>query len=381
MPAFAQETLSLFDGTTGDTGTETTLKTSDNLPARIRDWNKYSKSQFIIPAEFLTQMKNGTITAMTFHSTSYSTPYTSASVADVFVEEVNYTAFDNSTYEPKSNGTIVYQGTVTVERLGPTNQEYGEMTITFTTPYKYRGGNLLIGFENTTTAGWKRFLFRGQNVMWHSALSGYSQDGTQSNIWPWQEDFIPWTTFTYTPGSAEPAYEKFYMVGTFNEWNTTEGGGRLELAATDVEGVYEAKGTLEANAEFKVITPNAEGNDWIWLGGIDETGSGHFLITSGLLNQPLSMVDGSNFRMEQGGDFTFRVNKNDMTLTVIPVAAPVVAGDVNGDGEVTSADITALYTYLLTGDDSDIVNGDQDKDGEIASHDVTIVYGILLGRK
>ena len=54
---------------------------------------------------------------------------------------------------------------------------------------------------------------------------------------------------------------------------------------------------------------------------------------------------------------------------------------MNGDGEVTSADITALYTYLLTGDDSDIVNGDQDGDGEITTHDVTVVYNILLGAK
>lgn len=54
-------------------------------------------------------------------------------------------------------------------------------------------------------------------------------------------------------------------------------------------------------------------------------------------------------------------------------------GDVNGDGEVTSADVTALYNFLLTGDDSDIVNGDQDGDGEITTHDVTTVYNILLG--
>ncbi len=56
-----------------------------------------------------------------------------------------------------------------------------------------------------------------------------------------------------------------------------------------------------------------------------------------------------------------------------------VAGDVNGDGDVTAADITALYTFLLTGDDSEIVNGDQDADGDITTHDVTTVYSILLG--
>jgi hypothetical protein len=58
-----------------------------------------------------------------------------------------------------------------------------------------------------------------------------------------------------------------------------------------------------------------------------------------------------------------------------------VAGDVNGDGEVTSADITALYNWLLNNDDSAIVNGDQNSDGAITSGDVTFVYNILLGSK
>ena len=55
-----------------------------------------------------------------------------------------------------------------------------------------------------------------------------------------------------------------------------------------------------------------------------------------------------------------------------------LAGDVNGDGSVTSADVTALYSWLLNNDDSAIVNGDQDGDGIITSSDVTAVYDILL---
>ncbi|MBO4721494.1 MAG: C10 family peptidase [Muribaculaceae bacterium] len=58
-----------------------------------------------------------------------------------------------------------------------------------------------------------------------------------------------------------------------------------------------------------------------------------------------------------------------------------VAGDVDGDGFVTSTDVTALYNYLLSGDTSAIVNGDQNNDGAITSNDVTFVYNILLGTK
>ncbi len=57
----------------------------------------------------------------------------------------------------------------------------------------------------------------------------------------------------------------------------------------------------------------------------------------------------------------------------------VIPGDVNGDGHVSSVDVTALYNYLLNGDDSNLVNGDVDGDGHISSVDVTAVYNVLLG--
>ena len=470
MPTFAQETFTLFDGTTEGTGASTAITTNDMIPAFIREWNKPSKSQIIIPAQFLTQMKGGDISSVKFYSTSYNTPYTSASTADVYVSEVDYISFgdDHFDFEPKANCTRVYQGTVTIENVGPTNDNWGEMTITFNAPYKYRGGNLLIGFENTTTAGWKRFLFQGQGAMWHAGLAGYQM--TETYFWKQQCDFIPKTTFTYTPGtlptytepqnlqvsnietnaatlsweagadetswnveykkSADeawttagtaseltyllenleantsydarvqsvyadggvsewvtatfttleeelPAYEEFYLVGTFNDWSQAEDGGRLVFAATETEGVYETEGTLEAGAEFKVITPFADG--WIWLGGVDENNVGYFLINNDLLNQPLAMVDGSNFRIENGGKFTYRVKANDMTLTLIPNATPVVYGDVNGDGEVNTVDITILYNFLLNGETEGMVNGDQNGDGTITSSDITVVYNVLLG--
>ncbi|MBR5086562.1 MAG: dockerin type I repeat-containing protein [Muribaculaceae bacterium] len=64
-----------------------------------------------------------------------------------------------------------------------------------------------------------------------------------------------------------------------------------------------------------------------------------------------------------------------------PDAVPepeVVPGDVDGDGIVTAADITAIYNYLLNNDNSSLVNGDQDGDGSITAGDVTAVYDILL---
>ena len=54
---------------------------------------------------------------------------------------------------------------------------------------------------------------------------------------------------------------------------------------------------------------------------------------------------------------------------------------MNGDGEVTAADITELYNYLLNGDMTYYNTGDVNGDGYITSGDVTDIYGVLLGNK
>lgn len=66
------------------------------------------------------------------------------------------------------------------------------------------------------------------------------------------------------------------------------------------------------------------------------------------------------------------VTPDDPIQTAIP-------GDVDGDGHVSSVDVTALYNFLLNGDTSSLVNGDQDGDGHVSSVDITFVYNILLG--
>ena len=64
--------------------------------------------------------------------------------------------------------------------------------------------------------------------------------------------------------------------------------------------------------------------------------------------------------------------------TDIEAYGAAVPGDVDGDGVVTSGDITVLYNYMLNEDDSAIVNGDVDGDGTITSGDITFLYNMLL---
>jgi len=70
-----------------------------------------------------------------------------------------------------------------------------------------------------------------------------------------------------------------------------------------------------------------------------------------------------------------------VNLEVIEQQETAVAGDVNCDGFVTAADITALYDYFLNDDETFIATSDVDGDGSITSGDITAVYGILLSDK
>lgn len=178
----AQQTLTVYDGT----------ETSDHVPAYIYYWDDYTRSQFLIPADSLTEMNGATISALTFYTTEGNVPYTSASTCDVYMAELpgNIEALHLFFY--KSAATVVYSGPVEIVAAG----DGGQMTITFTTPYTYNGGTLFIGIENTTDAGYKNIHFYGQNV---EGVSGAGSDpNSLSNVPFTQQNFGPKTTFTYT---------------------------------------------------------------------------------------------------------------------------------------------------------------------------------------
>ena len=63
------------------------------------------------------------------------------------------------------------------------------------------------------------------------------------------------------------------------------------------------------------------------------------------------------------------------------IAAALIPGDVDGDGQVGIADVTALIDYILGNSDSSFIvaNADVDGDGNIGIADVTAIIDTLLG--
>ncbi|MBR5030317.1 MAG: DUF2436 domain-containing protein [Muribaculaceae bacterium] len=126
---------------------------------------------------------------------------------------------------------------------------------------------------------------------YETQVQGVGADGRMT-------DWTASVEFTPVAVNEEVGY---YLVGTFNDWNQTAEGGRLEFVDNKIENVE-----LEENAEFKVITFNEEG-ETVWFGGVDDNQVGYFLINNDLMGVEIVLVDGANFRIEEAGKYNFEL--------------------------------------------------------------------------
>ena len=62
------------------------------------------------------------------------------------------------------------------------------------------------------------------------------------------------------------------------------------------------------------------------------------------------------------------------------MATAQIVQDVNRDNYVNCADVTAIYDYLLNGNDEFVATCDVNGDGIITAGDITAIYDYLLGR-
>ena len=134
-----------------------------------------------------------------------------------------------------------------------------------------------------------------------------------------------------------------------------------------------------SDSKFKVFQSVNQGGSWSSLKNLNETelitvdkGSKatiFFPITdSGPLRFRLSYSSGSASDPIYVDDVHYYYNESSG-----------ITGDVNGDGSVNAADVTALYNYILNGDETYLSTSDVNNDDAINAGDVTAVYNIILG--
>ena len=155
--------------------------------------------------------------------------------------------------------------------------------------------------------------------------------GADARTTDWTESVLFTTEIGEVP--VEPAY---YLVGTFNGWSQVD--GLLEFVDNKVEDVE-----LEAEAEFKVITPAEEEGQWIWYGGEDANQVGYFLINEALYGVNITLMDGANFRIAEAGTYTFELI-NEAKAPMLKVTKAEETG-INTVGVDAKAD-NAYYNLL-----------------------------------
>ncbi len=203
------------------------------------------------------------------------------------------------------------------------------------------------------------------------------------------------------------------LIGTNDIYNNYSNGLCLRLRKCTV--------TLTGNGELNMISPLGNNGNGVQMGGatlnLTENVKVHVFgvnyalqgraLTSGagavvsvsdnahleaictmsgvgaMINlQDLIMNDNIGIIKPVGGSFVANsgvVDANGALAMNVEIGKNSVPGDVNGDKICNSADVTALYQFILNNDSSKIVNGDQNGDNTINSADVTAVYKIILG--
>ena len=156
----------------------------------------YLKCEMVYPASELSVMNGGQISSMAF---GISSPAEEAwtGTFQVFVKEVSDATI--SDFSGTTGATTVYTGTL--DGTGST------MTVNFTTPYTYNGGNLLVGFYLTTKGNYKSIAWAGETVN-GASVQGYNYSSL-SEITASQRNFLPKTTFTYEAGA--PAGDQLHV--------------------------------------------------------------------------------------------------------------------------------------------------------------------------
>ena len=203
-----------------------------------------TKGQFIIPASTLQNIAYGTINKLTFYvnNSTSNTTFTSSnsgisSIFEVYMGEVDNTTFD---------GNTLNEWTSLEKVMNAANLEVKDhmMVVTLDTPYQYMGGNLLIGFNETTSGGYAHTYWYGVTAN-GASLGGYGDNFSQ-------KDFLPKTTFDYTPGEA-PSCPKptgltvNYTGGTTAEVSWTSDADNWQLAFVDGEGTITSVSTVSEN--------------------------------------------------------------------------------------------------------------------------------------
>ena len=207
------------------------------------------RSEFVVPSSMLTNMSGKNITGLTFYCANFPSWESKIPQYLVYLKEVGSETL--TAYSTETDATVVYTGAFTLEN--------GLMTVTFTTPYTYNGGHLLIGTK-VSTAG--SYIAKAYSTFYGSTSSDVTCNKSNSTSGNY---FLPKTTFTYESATVEgpgfvvkdgstklssPYAYSFGLTtaGTTKTFKLTNPGTAATPISVDVTGANGFTAAVEDNA-------------------------------------------------------------------------------------------------------------------------------------
>ena len=175
----------------------------------------------------------------------------------------------------------------------------------------------------------------------------------------------------------------FYIVGGESAWSLTAPLGKMSNLGN---GTYVDTLTISNPIYFVFAdgSPEEWNNDWTAFNGAYRYGpTATTTITTGNLYTTAKRNNNYSYYFAgDGSDYLVTFNSDELTfsLSVIETQPAIMLGDVNDDGVIGVADVTALIDYILDKQSVviNLLNADADQNNWIDVADVTIIIDMIL---
>lgn len=215
--------------TVADAITGISAAASNYLPIYGYEYNDNSTiGQMIYPASMLRSVKGGRINSLTFYSPDgiqFRNGRLKFTIGNCDADVVTSGA------QQSFNGSTV-SATVTPERYAT------EITVTFSTPFTYTGGNLLVSVTVDNAGNSGATAFKGIKTSYYSSVYGiYQQVFLWGNVNYYRQQFLPTMTIGYEYDSKTPVSgdKAFFQVKTY-QWGNGQ-SSNLSETATDPDQI------------------------------------------------------------------------------------------------------------------------------------------------
>lgn len=221
----------------------------------------YQVNQMIYPE--ITSLIGKKLTSMTFYATSNLSANLGTSVWTVKLGTTTQASFASSLSD--ITRLVPNDVTAVIEGYSITTG-INTMTITFTTPFEYNGGNLLVDFQSTTDGGYATTSFYGVNQNSYTGYNSYGSSSTLGSNGHYSDggdvcQFLPKVTFTYEETGPKIQVSPETLTISDNGTNNTFSVQGSNLGTDDV-GV-----TVPQGSQFSTTT-----DDQYW-GFVNNNGS------------------------------------------------------------------------------------------------------------